>query len=66
VFLAALARVLPRDRWGSVIVRPETIRRWHRSLLARRWTYPYRPPGGPATDADLRALIVLQARENPG
>jgi hypothetical protein len=43
VFLAALARMLPRDRWGSVFVRPETIRRWHRSLLARRWTYPHRP-----------------------
>jgi putative transposase len=33
VFLAALARMLPRERWGSVFVRPETIRRWHRSLL---------------------------------
>jgi hypothetical protein len=65
-FLAALARMLPRDRWGGVFVRPETIRRWHRSLLARRWTYPHRPPGRPATDADLRALIVRLARENPG
>jgi hypothetical protein len=37
-FLAALAQLLPRDRWGSVFVRPETIRRWHRSLVARRWT----------------------------
>jgi putative transposase len=58
--------MLPRERWGSVFVRPETIRRWHRSLLARRWTYPHRPPGRPATDADLRALIVRVARENPG
>ena len=66
VFLAALARMLPRDRWGSVFVRPETIRRWHRSLLARRWTYPHRRPGRPATDAGVRALIVRLARENPG
>ena len=36
VLLAALARLLPRDRWGSVFVRPETIRRWHRTLIARR------------------------------
>jgi len=58
VFLAALARMLPRDRWGSVFVRPEPIRRWHRSLLARRWTYPHRRPGRPAIDAGVRALIV--------
>jgi len=64
--LAALAGLLPRDRWGSVFVRPETIRRWHRSLLARRWTYPHRRPGRPATAAGVRALIVRLARENPG
>jgi transposase len=66
VFVAALARMLPPDRWGSVFVRPETIRRWHRSLLARRWTYPHRRPGRPATGAGVRALIVRLARENPG
>jgi putative transposase len=66
VFLAALSRMLPRDRWGSVFVRPETIRRWHRSLIARRWTYPHRRPGRPATDVGVRALIVRLARENPG
>jgi putative transposase len=66
VFLAALSRMLPRDRWGSVFVRPETIRRWHRSLIARRWTHPHRRPGRPATNAGVRALIVRLARENPG
>ena len=66
VVIAAFARMLPRDRWGSVFVRPETIRRWHRSLLARRWTYPHRPPGRPATSADVRALILRLARENAG
>ncbi len=65
VGLAALARLLPRDRWGSLFVRPETIRRWHRSLLAGRWTYPHRRPGRPATAAAVRALIVRLARENP-
>jgi len=46
VFLAGLTRMLPRDRWGSVFVRPETIRRWHRALLARRWAYTHRRPSG--------------------
>jgi transposase len=66
VFLAALVRMLPCDRWGSVFVRPETVRRWHRSLIARRWTYPHRPPGRPATDTGVRALVQRLARENPG
>ncbi len=38
--LAGLARMLPRERWGSLFVRPETIRRWHRALIARRWDLP--------------------------
>jgi hypothetical protein len=66
VFLTALGRMLPRDRWGSVFVRPETIRCWHRALLARRWTYPHRRPGRPATDAGVRVLILRLAQENPG
>src|SRR5438034_11149006 len=45
LYLAALVRLLPRERWGSLFVRPETIRRWHRSLLARRWTHPHRQIG---------------------
>jgi putative transposase len=66
VFLAALARMLPLEPWGSVFVRPETIRRWHRSLIAGRWTFPHRPAGRPATDGGVRALVVRLARENPG
>ena len=61
-FLAALALMHPRERCGSLFVRPETIRRWHRSLLARRWTYPHRRPGRPATAPEVRALIVRLAR----
>ena len=65
VFLAGLAGMLPRERWGSVFVRPETLRRWYRLLLARKWTYPHRRPGRPATAGGIRALIVRLARENP-
>lgn len=45
--LAALARLLPRQRWASLIVCPATVRRWHREALARHWTYPRRDPGRP-------------------
>ena len=65
--LAAFSRVLPRQRWkSSVFVTPATLLRWHRELVARRWTYPHRGPGRPATAAEIRALVVRLARENPG
>ncbi|CAI7974135.1 hypothetical protein FRAHR75_1270005 [Frankia sp. Hr75.2] len=47
VILAALSRLLPRARWGSLFVTPATVLRWHRDLLARQWTYPRKPPGRP-------------------
>jgi len=63
--LAALARLLPRERWASLIVCPATVRRWHRDALARGWTYPRRSPGRPPVEAGVAKLIVRLARENP-
>ena len=40
VLLAALSRVMPRRSWNAFPVGPETLLRWHRRLVARRWTYP--------------------------
>jgi putative transposase len=65
--LAAFSRVLPRRAWRtSELVTPATLLRWHRELVARRWTYPHRRPGRPATDAETRELVLRLARENPG
>jgi hypothetical protein len=66
VWLSALARMLPRPRWGAFFVRPETVLRWHRDLVARRWTYPRRSTGRPRTAADIRRLVLRFAEENPG
>ena len=53
--LAAFSRVLPRPVWQrSAFVTPATLLRWHRELVARRWTYPHRRPGRPV-DADRGA-----------
>lgn len=63
-FLAAAARTLPRARWGALLVTPATLLRWHRRLVAKRWTYG-QPPGRPPITAEVRRLIVRLARENP-
>jgi len=64
--LAALSRALPRSAWASFFVTPATVLRWHRELVARRWTYPHRRPGRPATTVEVRELVLRLARENPG
>ena len=62
--IAALARLVPRGRWAAFLVTPETILRWHRALVRRRWTYPDRRPGRPPLPETTVALIVRLAREN--
>jgi putative transposase len=64
-FLAATSRFLPRTRWSSFLVTPDTLLRWHRRLLARRWTYPRRRPGRPSVGSEVRELVLRVARENP-
>jgi putative transposase len=63
--LASLARLLPRERWRVFLMTPSTLLRWHRELVARRWTYP---PTGRAQRGLPEAtvdLVVRLARENP-
>jgi putative transposase len=63
--LAAMSQALPRRVWAAFSVRPETLLRWHRQLVARRWTYPHRKPGRPPLARPRRELILRLARENP-
>jgi hypothetical protein len=64
VFLAAASRLLPRTRWKSFLVTPTTLLRWHRRLVARRWTYASRC-GRPPIGGEIRELVLRLARENP-
>jgi hypothetical protein len=65
VVLAALSRLLPRQRWSAFFVTPATLLRWHRQLIARHWTYPYTRPGRPPIDREVRGLVLRLAAENP-
>jgi len=49
----------------ATIVTPDTILRWHRQLIARKWTYPKRRPGRPAVLPEIRRLVVRMATDNP-
>jgi transposase InsO family protein len=55
---------LPRSRWKSFLVTPTTLLRWHRRLVARRWTYVGRS-GRPPIGGEIRELVLRFARENP-
>ncbi|WP_231648534.1 integrase core domain-containing protein [Saccharothrix sp. NRRL B-16348] len=67
-FLAALLHRLPVDtlRQLRLLVRPETVLRWHRDLIARRHAARSRPkrPGRPRTIRSIRLLVLRLAREN--
>ena len=63
--LAATSRLLGGGSWRTFFVTPETLLRWHRELVARRWSYPHRSLGRPAL-ADVTVELVLRlTRENP-
>jgi hypothetical protein len=65
VLLAALSRSLPRPAWSTLFVSPATLLRWHRQLVARRWTYSRRTVGRPRTERGISELVLRLARENP-
>ena len=67
ILSAAASRALTRSRWSSFVVRPETLLRWHRALVRKKWTYRRRRghPGRPPIEPEVRDLIVRLGRANP-
>src|ERR1022692_319044 len=67
--LAALLGVIPKGRRHRLrlLVTPNTILRWHRDIVRRRWAARSMRgrSGRPATRRNIRALVLRLARENP-
>ena len=67
--LATLLGVIPkaRRRGLRLLITPDTIVRWHRDIVRRRWAArSKRGRTGRATRRNIRALVRRLARENPG
>ena len=65
-FWIALRQLWPRWRNALVIVRPETVIRWHRRGFRLYWRSISRPgPGRPRISPEVREIIARMARENP-
>ena len=64
--LAAKAKLLGRKALDRVatIVTPDTLMRWHRQLIALKWTYAAKRVGRPGLMKAIASLIVRMAREN--
>ena len=65
---AALFELIPRLQRNRMrlLVTPDTILRWHRDLVRRRWTTKSRPrrPGRPATHRAITRLVLRMAADN--
>ena len=60
-----MGRLLPPQRRRGLLVTPQTLLRWHRQLVRRRWTYGRAKPGRPPLGREKRELVLRLARENP-
>ena len=66
ILLAAASGLLPCNRWRSFPVTPQTVLRWHRELVRRKWTCKgKRRAGRPRIGKEEAALVLRLAGENP-
>ncbi len=67
LLLAARSLRLPRPDWRAFLVTPETLLRWHRELVRRKWALFARRRkrfGRPPMPEELKELVLRLAREN--
>ena len=65
IFWAILSRIWPDWRSCLLIVKPETVIRWHRDGFRLYWRWKSRKKSGrPKIDAEIRRVIRRMSREN--
>jgi len=68
VRLARKAKLVGRRRLGQLttLVTPDTLLRWFRALVAKKWTFPRTNPiGRPPVDPELDKLVIKLLQQNP-
>jgi putative transposase len=66
LLLAAASQRMQKSLWSAFIVKPETLLRWHRELVRRKWTFRRRQGAGrPGLERETTELMLHLARENP-
>ena len=65
--LAVRGKAIGRRALAEVasLVTPDTILRWHRQLIAQKWTHKRRSPGRAQIMQAIAELTVRMAQENP-
>jgi len=65
--LARHAKAVGRKKLFELdpIVSPDTLLRWHRQLIAMKWTFLRKAPGRPRVMGTIATLVVPMANENP-
>ena len=65
--LAVRAYQLGRKRLRELatVVTPDTLLRWHRQLITRKWTFARRRTSRGGVLSEIRRLTVRMAEENP-
>ncbi|HVS47980.1 MAG TPA: integrase core domain-containing protein [Candidatus Dormibacteraeota bacterium] len=68
MLMAALRNHLSQSAWAGLLIRPETVLGWQRTLVRRKWAAYLRRTrrGRPRISTECRELIVRMARENRG
>ena len=65
LFWVLLSRIWTPWRKSLVIVKPDTVVRWHRKGFKLFWKFNAKEPGSPKTDREIRNLVRKMAQANP-